>query len=119
MSIRRPQLLRGFQRNAPGCQSVRFATPLSCNREIAVLDFGSIVTWIVIGGISGWMAGLIVEGYGFGLLGNIIVGIIGAAIAGLVTPLLGISIETKLGNIIAATLGAVVLLLLVGGLRRR
>ncbi len=54
-----------------------------------MLDFGSIVTWIIIGGIAGWMAGLIVEGYGFGLLGNIVVGIIGAAIAGLVTPLLG------------------------------
>jgi uncharacterized membrane protein YeaQ/YmgE (transglycosylase-associated protein family) len=81
-----------------------------------VLDFGSIVTWLIIGGIAGWMAGLIVEGYGFGLLGNIVVGIIGAAIAGLVTPLLGLSIDTKLGNIIAATLGAVVL---VGGLRRR
>ncbi len=84
-----------------------------------MFDFGSIVTWIVIGGIAGWIAGLIVEGYGFGLLGNIIVGIIGAAIAGLVTPLLGLSIETKLGNIIAATLGAIILLLLIGGLRRR
>jgi uncharacterized membrane protein YeaQ/YmgE (transglycosylase-associated protein family) len=84
-----------------------------------VLDFGSIITWLIIGGIAGWIAGLIVEGYGFGLLGNIVVGIIGAAIAGLVTPLLGLSIDTKLGNIIAATLGAVVLLLLVGGLRRR
>lgn len=84
-----------------------------------MLDFGSIVTWIVIGGIAGWMAGLIVEGYGFGLLGNIVVGFIGAAIAGLVAPLLGLSIETKLGNIIAATLGAVVLLLVVGRLRQR
>jgi uncharacterized membrane protein YeaQ/YmgE (transglycosylase-associated protein family) len=84
-----------------------------------VLDLGSIVTWIVIGGIAGWMAGLIVEGYGFGLLGNIIVGIIGAGIAGLVTPLAGINIDTKLGNIIAATLGAVLLLFVVEGWRRR
>ena len=84
-----------------------------------MLDFGSIVTWIVIGGLAGWMAALIVEGYGFGLLGNIIVGIIGAGIAGLVTPLAGINIDTKLGNIIAATLGAVLLLLVVEGWRRR
>ena len=84
-----------------------------------MLDFGSIVTWIVIGGIAGWMAGLIVEGYGFGLLGNIIVGIIGAGVAGLVTPLAGINIDTKLGNIIAATLGAVLLLLVMEGWRRR
>ena len=84
-----------------------------------MLDFGSIVTWIIIGGIAGWMAGLIVEGYGFGLLGNIVVGVIGAGIAGLVTPLVGMNIETKLGNIIAATLGAVLLLLVVEGWRRR
>jgi uncharacterized membrane protein YeaQ/YmgE (transglycosylase-associated protein family) len=84
-----------------------------------VLDFESIVTWIVIGGLAGWMAALIVEGYGFGLLGNIIVGIIGAGIAGLVTPLVGMNIETKLGNIFAATLGAVLLLLVVEGWRRR
>ena len=84
-----------------------------------MLDFGSIVTWIVIGGIAGWMAGLIVEGYGFGLLGNIVVGVIGAGIAGLVTPLAGINIDTKLGNIIAATLGAVLLLLVMEGWRRR
>jgi len=77
------------------------------------------IAWIVIGGIAGWLAGLIVEGYGFGLIGNIVIGIIGAALAGLVTPLLGLSIETKLGNIIGATLGAVLLLLLIGAARRR
>jgi uncharacterized membrane protein YeaQ/YmgE (transglycosylase-associated protein family) len=84
-----------------------------------MLGFEDVIAWIVIGGIAGWLAGLIVEGYGFGLLGNVVVGIIGAAIAGLVTPLLGLSIETKLGNTIAATLGAVSLLVLVALLRRR
>ena len=84
-----------------------------------MFDFEAIIAWIIIGGIAGWMAGLIVEGYGFGLIGNIVIGIIGAALAGLVTPLLGLSIETKLGNIIGATLGAVLLLLLIGAARRR
>ena len=69
--------------------------------------------------MSQLLAGLIVEGYGFGLVGNIVVGTIGAAIANLIMPLLGLSIETKLGHIIAATLGAIVLLVLVGALRRR
>ena len=78
-----------------------------------------VITWIVIGGLAGWLAGLIVEGYGFGLVGNIVIGILGAAIAGLVTPLLGLSIDTKLGNIIAATLGAVLLLVLIEAVRRR
>jgi len=78
-----------------------------------------VITWLVIGAIAGWLAGLIVEGYGFGLFGNIIVGILGAAIAGAATAALGIGIETKLGNIIAATLGAVVLLFVIGTLRWR
>jgi uncharacterized membrane protein YeaQ/YmgE (transglycosylase-associated protein family) len=77
-----------------------------------------IIAWIVIGGVAGWLAALIVEGYGFGVLGNIVVGIMGAAIAGLITPLLGIDLETKLGEIIVATLGTVGLLLIVGALRR-
>jgi uncharacterized membrane protein YeaQ/YmgE (transglycosylase-associated protein family) len=84
-----------------------------------VIDFEAITAWIIIGGIAGWMAGLIVEGYGFGLVGNIVIGIIGAAIASLITPLIGLNIETKLGHVIAATLGAIVLLVLVGALRRR
>ena len=46
----------------------------------------SIIAWIVIGAIAGWLAGLLVTGYGFGLIGNIIVGIVGAAIAGFLTP---------------------------------
>ena len=45
-----------------------------------MLQQESILTWIVIGGVAGWLAGLIVEGYGFGLLGNIALGILGAAV---------------------------------------
>ena len=43
----------------------------------------SILAWIIIGAIAGWLAGLLVKGYGFGLIGNIVVGIVGAAVAGL------------------------------------
>jgi len=39
-----------------------------------IIDF---IIWLVIGGIAGWLAGLLVKGYGFGLLGNIVVGIVG------------------------------------------
>jgi uncharacterized membrane protein YeaQ/YmgE (transglycosylase-associated protein family) len=84
-----------------------------------LLGYESILTWIVIGGVAGWLAGLIVEGYGFGLLGNIVVGIIGAAIASFGVWGLGIHIDTTLGNIIAATIGAVALLLIVGLVRWR
>ena len=38
----------------------------------------SVLAWIVIGAIAGWLAGLLVKGYGFGLIGNIVIGILGA-----------------------------------------
>jgi uncharacterized membrane protein YeaQ/YmgE (transglycosylase-associated protein family) len=84
-----------------------------------LLGFENPLTWILIGAISGWLAGLIVEGYGFGLLGNMVVGSLGAVIAGAGVWMFGIHIETTLGNIIAVTIGAVALLLLVGLLRWR
>ncbi len=49
----------------------------------------TVIAWIVIGAIAGWLAGLIVKGYGFGLIGNIVVGILGAGIAGFLAPQLG------------------------------
>ena len=78
----------------------------------------SVLGWIVIGAIAGWLAGLLVKGYGFGLIGNIVVGILGAGVAGLVAPRLGLYTESFGGNIIASLLGALVLLLLVGLVRR-
>ena len=42
----------------------------------------SLIVFLIVGAIAGWLAGLIVKGYGFGLLGNIVVGIVGAFIAG-------------------------------------
>jgi len=78
----------------------------------------SILAWIIIGAIAGWLAGVLVKGYGFGLVGNIIIGILGAGVAGLLAPRLGLYTESLLGNIVAATLGALVLLLIVGLVRR-
>jgi uncharacterized membrane protein YeaQ/YmgE (transglycosylase-associated protein family) len=83
-----------------------------------MLEPQSILAWIVIGAIAGWLAGLLVKGYGFGLFGNIIVGILGAGIAGILAPRLGIYTASFGGNIVAATLGALVLLLIVGLVRR-
>jgi uncharacterized membrane protein YeaQ/YmgE (transglycosylase-associated protein family) len=78
----------------------------------------SIVAWIVIGAIAGWLAGLLVKGYGFGLIGNIVIGVLGAGIAGLLAPRLGLYTESTGGNLIAALLGALLLLFLVGLVRR-
>jgi uncharacterized membrane protein YeaQ/YmgE (transglycosylase-associated protein family) len=78
----------------------------------------SVLGWIIIGAIAGWLAGLLVKGYGYGIIGNIVVGILGAGIAGLLAPRLGLHTESFGGNIIASLLGALVLLILVGLVRR-
>src|SRR4051794_33299290 len=41
----------------------------------------SLIAWLIVGAIAGWLAGLLVKGFGFGLIGNIVVGIVGAVIA--------------------------------------
>ena len=78
----------------------------------------SILAWIVIGAIAGWLAGKLVKGYGYGLIGNIVVGILGAGIASLLAPRLGLHTETFGGNIVASLLGALLLLFLVGLVRK-
>jgi uncharacterized membrane protein YeaQ/YmgE (transglycosylase-associated protein family) len=81
----------------------------------------SLLILLLVGAVVGWLAGLIVRGYGFGLIGNIVVGIIGAFLAGWLLPRIGVSFS--LGNalvttIVYDTIGAVVLLLLIGLVRR-
>ena len=78
----------------------------------------SVIAWIIIGAIAGWLAGLLVKGYGFGLIGNIVIGILGAGIAGILAPMLGLNTASTGGNIVAALLGSLVLLFLVGLVRR-
>lgn len=79
----------------------------------------SLVIFLIIGAVAGWLAGLVVKGYGFGLLGNIVVGIVGAFIAGLLFPRLGITLGAGYaGAILSAALGAIILLLLLRLIRR-
>jgi uncharacterized membrane protein YeaQ/YmgE (transglycosylase-associated protein family) len=78
-----------------------------------------LIIWIIIGAIAGWLAGLIVQGGGFGVLGDIVVGIVGSLIAGALfgafLPGFGAGV---LGAIVSATIGAVILLFLFRLLRR-
>ena len=81
----------------------------------------SIIIWLVIGAIAGWLAGLIVRGFGFGLIGNIIVGIVGAVIAGWLLPKIGVGAIVRqriIAAIIHALIGAVILLVIIGLIRR-
>lgn len=71
----------------------------------------SIIGWILLGLIAGWLAGLIMRG-GYGILGSIILGIVGALVGGfLSSALLGIDVTGfNLTSIVIATLGAVVVI---------
>jgi len=81
----------------------------------------NFIVWLIVGGVAGWLAGLIVKGYGFGLIGNIIVGIIGAFIAGWLLPKIGIgriAAQPIINDIIFGVIGAVILLVVIGLIRR-
>lgn len=79
----------------------------------------SILAALLIGAIAGWLAGLIVRGAGFGLLGNIVIGIIGALVAGWLLPKLNVTLASgTLGSILDATVGAVIVLVVLSLIRR-
>jgi len=83
------------------------------------MDTHGIVIWLLIGAIAGWLAGTLVKGGGFGLIGDIIVGIVGAFIGGWLAGVLGINIGGGLiVSIITATAGAIVLILIVRMIKR-
>ena len=78
-----------------------------------------IIAWIIVGAIAGWLAGLVVRGFGFGILGNIVVGIVAAIVAGWLLPQLGVRLGAGMvGEIINAMIGAVIVLVVIGLLRR-
>ncbi|PKL78917.1 MAG: GlsB/YeaQ/YmgE family stress response membrane protein [Ignavibacteriae bacterium HGW-Ignavibacteriae-4] len=66
--------------------------------------------FLVIGLIAGWLAGKVVKGGGFGLIGDLVVGVIGSYIGGYIFNFLDLSVYGTLGEIIMATVGAIVLL---------
>jgi uncharacterized membrane protein YeaQ/YmgE (transglycosylase-associated protein family) len=79
----------------------------------------TVLAALVIGAIAGWLAGLIVRGAGFGLVGNIVIGIIGALVASWLLPQLGVSLGgTWVRDIINATIGAVIILVILSLIKR-
>ena len=78
-----------------------------------------IIAWLIIGAIAGWLAGFLVKGGGFGLIVDIIVGIVGAFIGGWLAHVLGISIGGgMISSIITAVIGAVILLFIIRLVKR-
>ena len=74
----------------------------------------SLIVIVIVGIVAGWLAGNIVRGGGYGLIGDLIVGVIGAFIGDWLLPQLGIHLGTgTVGLVVNATLGAIVLLILL------
>ncbi len=81
------------------------------------MDPVAIIIMLAIGAVAGWLAGPIYTGAGFGLIGNIVVGMLGAIVAGYFLPGF-LRVAAIAGQIISAMIGAIVLLFVVGVLRR-
>ena len=86
----------------------------------------TIIAWIVLGAIAGWIAGLLVRGdEGLGVIGHIVLGIVGALVGGFLANALGFGSGREGGDvvnlqsIIVAIIGAVIVVLVVGALRGR
>lgn len=81
----------------------------------------SLLVIIIVGIVAGWLAGQIVRGTGFGLIADLCIGVIGAFIGNWLLPQLGIHLgfSRLIDLIISATIGAIVLLIILGLFQRR
>lgn len=70
---------------------------------------GYWIWFLFIGGVIGWLAGLITTGRGFGIIGDIVVGIVGAMLGGWMAGVVGVYPGSTVGSFLLALLGAVVL----------
>ena len=79
----------------------------------------SLLMFLIIGGVAGWLAGKVLRGGGMGLFGNIVVGVIGSYVGGAMLWLLGFEPAWLMGRLISATIGAIVLLYVIDEVKRR
>lgn len=83
------------------------------------MNITGLLIFLAIGAVAGWLAGKIMRGGGFGLLGDIVVGIVGSVVGGYLFGLLGISAGGGLvGSIVTATVGAMALLYVIRLIKR-
>ncbi len=78
----------------------------------------SIIYFIIVGVVAGFLAGKIMKGKGYGFIGNLVIGIIGAVIGGFVFGLVGLSSYGLIGAIISALVGAIILIWIIGKLKK-
>ena len=78
----------------------------------------NLIIFLLIGALAGWLAGVVMKGRGFGVLVNIIVGVLGAFFGGWLLPRLGVSFGGDMGLFITAFIGAVILLAIISLIKR-
>jgi len=78
-----------------------------------VLSPGSVIAWLVVGLIAGWLAGLMMKGSGYGILGDIVVGLIGSFVGGLVLSIFVEGVAGFWGSILVAFIGGFLMIFLV------
>ena len=79
----------------------------------------NIIWFLIIGALAGWLAGILTKGKGFGILGNMIVGVVGAMIGGHIFQFVGVSVGSGFwSSLITALIGALVLLFLINLIRK-
>lgn len=75
--------------------------------------------FLLIGLVAGWLAGQIMDGGGYGVIGDLIVGVLGALLGGWIFGILGIYAGGIIGSLIVATLGAIIFLAILRVVKRR
>ena len=78
----------------------------------------NLLIFLLIGAVAGWIAGNLMKGGGYGLVGNMVIGVIGAFIGKYVFGYLGFSFGGMIGTLMAAVLGSVILIFIVGLFKR-
>ena len=80
---------------------------------------GGLISFLVIGLLAGWIAGRLTKGSGFGLVGNLVLGVVGAFVGGLLFWVLGLTAQNLIGQIVTAVIGAIVFLYVAAKLKSR
>ena len=83
-----------------------------------MFDLQNLIVFLLIGLAAGWLAGLIKTGSSFGLVGNLVIGVLGAVLGGFLLPMVGLAPMGILGAFVTATIGALILLFLLQILRK-
>jgi len=78
----------------------------------------NLIIFLIIGALAGWLAGVIMKGRGFGIIGNIVVGILGSFLGGWLLPMVGLGMGGDFGGFITAVIGAVILLFIVSLIKK-